>query len=110
MSNSLEDSFPTPAGACLKLTVFHLGSGTNQTERVHWTKRYQEQRQAFLALRSALRCSAADHSIPTMLRDLSKTCSMALDMHILFTGTKRGASGLSTSKLKSIMKEKNGQK
>lgn len=82
-----------PAGASLKLTVAYVPPSLNKTKRQHWREQYREKRKAWAALSSALRASASNSSTTTILKQVSKTCSMALDMHILFGTTLHGKSG-----------------
>jgi hypothetical protein len=94
----------------LKLTLNYVTPSLNRTIRQHWTEQLQEKRKGWTALSSALKATASDPSTPITLREVAKTCSMALDMHISLGEMSHGESSFKRSKKEFRALAKNAQK
>lgn len=106
MSANSADSFPTPVKPPLRLIVRYLAPSRANISG-HWSKKYKEQSRALGALSFALRDALGDPSTATIYGTLLKTCSTALDMHILSRGIPKKKLSLPSAKLNLYPAKKN---
>ncbi len=98
MNENSDDSSLMQARPPLRLIVKYVGPSRSNLENRHWTMVRKEKLKAFNSLSLALRDAERDSSMTTTLREVSKTCRTALDMHILSATTLAKRSGLSMTK------------
>jgi hypothetical protein len=87
--------------------VWYRTPALNVTIRQHWTKQQAEKKKAWLALLSALRATASDPSTPIHMREVLKTCSMALGTHAWYPTTISGKSDSRQSRFVALRSPKN---